>query len=114
MARTLNKSKSTTRILLIYTGGTIGMVQDYKTGVLKPINFNQIRDAVPEIRKFDYQIDVESFRPVLDSSNMQPEHWIKIAKLIEKHYENYTGFVILHGSDTLAYTASALSFMLQH
>ena len=90
------------------------MVQDYKTGVLKPINFNQIRDAVPEIRKFNYKIDVESFRPVLDSSNMQPEHWVKIAKLIEKHYDNYTGFVILHGSDTLAYTASALSFMLQH
>ena len=116
MAKNLNRSKlkSTTRILLIYTGGTIGMVKDYKAGVLKPIDFKQIQDEVPEIRKFNYKIDVESFSPVLDSANMQPAQWVRMAKLIEKHYNKYDGFVILHGSDTLAYTASALSFMLEN
>ncbi|MBL0341504.1 MAG: asparaginase [Bacteroidetes bacterium] len=114
MAQKLNRSKSCIDILIIYTGGTIGMIQDHKTGELKPINFDQIKEEVPEIRKFDYNIDVVSFNPVLDSSDMQPDHWVKMADLIQKNYNNYHGFVILHGSDTLAYTASALSFMLEN
>ncbi len=116
MAQNLNRSrnKQAARILIIYTGGTIGMVQDFKSLQLKPINFEQIREEVPEIRKFDYEIDVVSFDPVLDSSNMGPKHWIRIVEIIKKHYNRYTGFVILHGSDTLAYTASALSFMIEN
>src|SRR5688572_7159962 len=104
----------TARILIIYTGGTIGMIQDHRTGVLSPIDFSQIRREVPEINKFGYSIQVVSFDPVLDSSDMQPVHWIKIAELIRDNYDAFDGFVILHGSDTLAYTASALSFMLEN
>jgi L-asparaginase len=100
-------------ILIIYTGGTIGMVSDPKTGVLKPFNFSQIRDEVPEMSRFSHKLDVISFDPVLDSSNIGPEHWVKIAGIIEKNFKKYDGFVVLHGSDTLAYTASALSFMLE-
>jgi L-asparaginase len=116
MAHSLNRSgsKTSARILIIYTGGTIGMAKDFKTGQLKPIDFRQIRDEVPEIRKFNYKIDVVSFDPVMDSANMQPEHWIGIAELVGRHYSRYDGFVVLHGSDTLAYTASALSFMLEN
>lgn len=116
MAHSLNKSrhKSSARILIIYTGGTIGMAKDFATGQLKPIDFRQIRDEVPEIRKFNYKIDVVSFDPIMDSSNMQPEHWQGIAGIVGKHYSAYDGFVVLHGSDTLAYTASALSFMLEN
>jgi L-asparaginase len=114
MTRQLKRSQSGINILIIYTGGTIGMVQDHVTGELKPINFNQIRDEVPEISKFNYNIDVVSFHPVLDSSDMQPKHWVEMAELIKKNYNSYTGFVILHGSDTLAYTSSALSFMLEN
>jgi L-asparaginase len=116
MAKNLNRSltASSRNILIIYTGGTIGMVQDHHTGVLMPIDFSQIREAVPEIKKFNYKIDVVSFDPVIDSSDMQPAHWINIAVLIKKNYLAYDGFVILHGSDTLAYTASALSFMLEN
>ncbi len=102
------------RILIIYTGGTIGMVQDHETGVLKPIDFSQIRREVPEIKKFGYHIEVESFNPVLDSSDMHLEHWVKMANLIGDNYHRFDGFVILHGTDTLAYTASALSFMLEN
>lgn len=90
------------------------MAKDFATGQLKPIDFRQIRDEVPEIRKFNYKIDVVSFDPVMDSANMQPEHWIGIAEIVVKHYSRYDGFVVLHGSDTLAYTASALSFMLEN
>lgn len=89
------------------------MVRDPQTGVLKPFNFSQIRDEVPEMSRFSHKLDVVSFDPVLDSSNIGPEHWIKMAELIESNFKKYDGFVILHGSDTLAYTASALSFMLE-
>lgn len=108
------KSHSRASVLLIYTGGTIGMVRDHKTGTLKPVDFQQISDEVPEIGKFNYKIDVVSFNPVIDSSNMGSEHWIRMAEIIKKNYEKYTGFVILHGTDTMAYTASALSFMLEN
>ncbi len=101
-------------ILLIYTGGTIGMINDPSTGQLKPFNFKQLLDEVPELRKFDVKIDTISFEKPIDSSNMHPSDWVTITKIIEKNYNKYDGFVILHGSDTMAYTASALSFMLEN
>lgn len=101
-------------ILLIYTGGTIGMINDPVTGQLKPFNFARLLDEVPELRKFETNIDTHSFENPIDSSNMHPGTWVKLARLIEKNYNLYDGFVILHGSDTMAYTASALSFMLEN
>ncbi len=101
-------------ILLLYTGGTIGMILDRQSGVLRPFNFDNLFNYVPTLKLFDYKIDTYCFDPVMDSSNMNPEFWGKIADVIEKNYENYDGFVVLHGSDTMAYTASALSFMLQN
>lgn len=103
-----------TNILVIYTGGTIGMITDPETGVLMPFNFEQITDNVPELKRLDYKLTVHSFHPLIDSSNMDPEIWIGIARLIEKEYERFDGFVVLHGSDTMAFTASALSFMLEN
>lgn len=102
-----------TKILIIYTGGTIGMMNDPATGVLRPFNFSQIVENVPELKRLDYEITVDSFDPILDSSNMQPSVWAKLARKIGDHYKDYDGFVVLHGSDTMAYTASALSFMLE-
>lgn len=90
------------------------MVEDSLTGALNPFDFAHLTDQVPEIRKFNYAIDSISFDPIIDSSNMEPAVWVRLAKLIEQHYEQYDGFVILHGSDTMAYTASALSFMLEN
>ena len=101
-----------TKVLLIYTGGTIGMIKDSETGALKPFDFEQIKKEVPELNKFECDIDTLSFESPLDSSNMEPEVWVRIAEIIEKNYNDYDGFVILHGSDTMAFTASALSFML--
>lgn len=103
-----------TKILIIYTGGTIGMVNDAKTGTLIPFDFEQIKENVPELARLDYQLSVHSFNPILDSSNMDPEIWAELARLIKQEYENFDGFVILHGSDTMSFTASALSFMLQN
>ena len=101
------------KLLLLYTGGTIGMVQDQK-GILVPFDFNNITENVPELSRLDYQVVVISFDPILDSSNMNIDTWIEMASIIEKNYHDYDGFVILHGSDTMAYTASALSFMLEN
>jgi L-asparaginase len=103
-----------TKILIIYTGGTIGMVNDPLTGALIPFDFKQIRQNVPELARLNYHLDVHSFDPILDSSNMDPIIWAELAGLIESTYDNYDGFVVLHGSDTMAYTASALSFMLKN
>lgn len=103
-----------TKILIIYTGGTIGMVNDPKTGVLIPFDFKQIQQNVPELARLNYNLEVYSFDPILDSSNMDPQIWEELAKLIENKYEEFDGFVILHGSDTMSFTASALSFMLQN
>ena len=103
-----------TKILIIYTGGTIGMVNDAKTGTLIPFDFEQIQHNVPELARLDYQLSVHSFNPILDSSNMDPVVWAKLASLIEEKYNDYDGFVVLHGSDTMSFTASALSFMLQN
>ena len=103
-----------TKILIIYTGGTIGMVNDAKTGTLIPFDFEQIQENVPELARLDYQLAVHSFDPILDSSNMNPEIWKELAELIAQKYNDFDGFVILHGSDTMSFTASALSFMLQN
>ncbi|QQL49008.1 asparaginase [Mucilaginibacter ginkgonis] len=104
----------TCQILIIYTGGTIGMMADPVSKVLRPINFEQIMDNVPELEKLNCRIKVHSFDEIIDSSNMNQEIWGELAGLIEKHYNEVDGFVILHGSDTMAYTASALSFMLEN
>lgn len=101
-------------VLLIYTGGTIGMMQDVRTGELKPFNFKALSDQVPELEKLDICLSSISFPNPIDSSNMHPGVWIDIATIIEKNYDLYNGFVILHGSDTMSYTASALSFMLEN
>ena len=103
-----------TSILIIYTGGTIGMIKDEKTGVLKPFNFNKVYEHIPTLKKFRYKLDFHCFEPLLDSAGMNPEIWISLVAIIEDNYEKYDGFVILHGSDTMAYTASALSFMLEN
>ena len=102
------------RILLLYTGGTIGMKQDPVTLALKPFNFNQILEEVPELKKFGCEIDTYSFDPLIDSSDMQPEFWVRLAKMIQENYSRYDGFVVLHGTDTMSYTASALSFMFEN
>ncbi|WP_276089751.1 type I asparaginase [Pedobacter sp. JY14-1] len=103
-----------TSILIIYTGGTIGMINDPVKGDLVPFDFRQIRQNVPELGRLDYNLEVYSFDPILDSSNMTPDIWAQIAVLIRDSYGSYDGFVILHGSDTMAFTASALSFMLEN
>ncbi len=102
------------KILLIYTGGTIGMKTNPATGSLAPFDFTQIADEVPELHKFNIAIDSITFDPVIDSSNVQPELWVRLAQMLQTHYQHYSGFVILHGTDTMAYSASALSFMLEN
>ncbi len=103
-----------TSVLLIYTGGTIGMIQDAKNGQLRPFDFAHLTDQIPELKKFDIRLSAISFEHPIDSSDMDPTVWIKLAKMIQKNYSKYDGFVILHGSDTMAFTASALSFMLEN
>jgi L-asparaginase len=102
------------KVLLIYTGGTIGMMEDAKSKHLIPFNFKQLKEQIPELNKFDVELSAISFETPIDSSNMQPEIWVQLAKLIEKNYSKVDGFVILHGSDTMSFTASALSFMLEN
>lgn len=101
-------------VLLIYTGGTIGMVEDPRTGALHPLNFDSLQAAIPEIERFNFRIDSESFSPPLDSANVSPDFWITLADTIAANYDRYDGFVVLHGTDTMAYSASALSFMLEN
>ncbi|MBU3928710.1 MAG: asparaginase [Bacteroidetes bacterium] len=103
-----------TSILIIYTGGTIGMMADPQTGALVPFDFQQINDHIPELKNMNFHLGFHCFDPILDSSNMKPEVWIELASIIEKNYEQYDGFVVLHGSDTMAYTASAVSFLLEN
>lgn len=102
-----------TSILIIYTGGTIGMKQNPETGALSPFNFEQIEQEVPELRKFGFDLHTYSFEPPIDSSDITPDFWVSLAKIIEQNYAKYNGFVILHGTDTMSFTASALSFMLE-
>jgi L-asparaginase len=103
-----------TKILVIYTGGTIGMVQDELTGTLQPLDFKNIYQQIPILHSYELQIDFHSFDPLIDSSNVQPPFWIKLAGVIEDNYKKYHGFVVLHGTDTMAFTASALSYMLEN
>ena len=100
-------------ILLIYTGGTIGMKEDPTLGALTPFDFSQILEEVPELGKFAYKIDSHTFSPLIDSSDVEPSLWVELANLIEAKYNDYDGFVILHGTDTMAYSASVLSFMIE-
>ncbi|MCK0155613.1 asparaginase [Cellulophaga sp. F20128] len=103
-----------TKILLIYTGGTIGMIKDYESGALKAFNFNNLMKRIPELTQLACTIDSISFDKPIDSSNMNPSHWVAITNIIEEHYTHYDGFVVLHGSDTMSYTAAALSYMLEN
>lgn len=105
---------TTNSILIIYTGGTIGMIQDERSGSLKSFNFDSLLKEIPEIKKIKATIETISFSEPIDSSNMLPENWLYIAQIIFDNYEKHDGFVILHGSDTMAYTASALSFLLEN
>ena len=105
---------SKSKILIIYTGGTIGMVEDHVSKTLKPFDFNQINKELPELKKIKCKIDAVSFKNPIDSSNVSPVIWEKIGDYINSKYNDYDGFVVLHGTDTMSYTASALSFMFQH
>lgn len=107
-------SNHETSVLIIYTGGTIGMIHDPGTGTLVPIDFNHVTTHVPELAKFGFRLESVSFSPVKDSSNIDPDIWINMAQAIEDNYDRYDGFVVLHGTDTMAYSASALSFMLEN
>ena len=102
------------KIMIIYTGGTIGMIENPVTHSLHPFDFTHLIDNVPKIKKLDYEINNIQFHPPIDSANMDPERWVEIARSIADNYADYDGFVVLHGTDTMAYTASALSFMLEN
>ena len=102
------------RLMIIYTGGTIGMIRNTETGALETFNFDHLTRHVPELKQFDYILHNYQFDPPIDSSDMQPALWAKIVKIIDYNYDKFDGFVILHGTDTMAYTASALSFMLEN
>lgn len=102
------------QILLIYTGGTIGMVKDYEAEVLVPFDFSELEQRIPELRQLDCSITAKSFEQPIDSSNMSTLHWADLARMIGDAYDDYDGFVILHGSDTMSYTGAALSYMLEN
>lgn len=102
------------KILIIYTGGTIGMIENPETHVLQPFDFSHLIDNVPKVKKLDYDIANIQFNPPIDSANISPEHWRDLARAIEENYDDFDGFVVLHGTDTMAFTASALSFMLEN
>ena len=101
-------------ILIVYTGGTIGMIKDYKTGALKAFDFSRIIDKIPELEQLDCEIESISFEEPIDSSNMNTKYYVHIVEIIEANYTNFDGFVILTGSDTMAYTSSAISFMIEN
>ncbi|HRE77607.1 MAG TPA: asparaginase [Flavobacterium sp.] len=105
---------SKANILLIYTGGTIGMMKDFETGALKAFNFKKLLQRIPELKQLECDIETISFEKPIDSSNMNPQKWVEMAQIIEDNYEKFDGFVVLHGSDTMSYSASALSFMFEN
>lgn len=107
-------TKTIPNILLIYTGGTIGMIKDPETGALRAFDFENLLVRIPELKLLECTIETYSFEVPIDSSNMEPRYWVQIAKVIQTNYDAFDGFVVLHGSDTMSYTASALSFMLEH
>lgn len=102
------------KILIMYTGGTIGMIQEAGSKALKPFDFSHLAGQIPEISRLDCELKSWTLEEPVDSSDMDVEIWSELAHVIEDHYSEFDGFVILHGSDTMAYTASALSFMLEH
>ncbi len=108
------KANQKPNILLIYTGGTIGMIKDADSGVLKAFDFKKLIKGIPELKLLDCNIETVSFERPIDSSNMQISDWQKTASIIEENYANFEGFVVLHGSDTMSYSASALSFMFEN
>src|SRR5690606_3782563 len=112
LVNTASPEKARSKILIIYTGGTFGMAHD-KEGVLIPFDFELILEHLPTLRTMSLELTVVSFEHPIDSSNINPEHWQLLAQIISDHYNTHEGFVILHGTDTMAYTASALSFMLE-
>jgi len=105
---------SRSSILIIYTGGTIGMKTDAATGALVPFDFSGIYEEFPSLKRLNVDIDVQTMSPIIDSSNVSPANWVALAELIRDNYAHYDGFVVLHGTDTMSYTASALSFMLEN
>lgn len=102
------------QVLLIYTGGTIGMIENAETGALEPFNFSHLRSNVPEMKRLNFHVDTYIFDPLIDSSEISPRNWKEIAGVVKQNYNKYDGFVILHGTDTMSYTASALSFMFEN
>ena len=109
MTASINIQSEKASILLIYTGGTIGMIENPETGVLESFNFQHLKDNMPELKKLGYAVSTIQFDPAMDSSEMGPESWMKIVKIIADNYQLYDGFVVLHGTDTMSFTASALS-----
>ena len=107
-------AKRTNKVLLIYTGGTIGMGQNPRTGALEPLNFSHLLKKIPEYKQLSADVDTVQFDPPLDSSDMSPAYWVRMVDVVSENYNSYDGFVILHGTDTMAYTASALSFLLEN
>ncbi len=101
------------KVLLIYTGGTIGMVRS-SSGTLVPMDFENIKSRLPELEMLDFEVETQTFSPPIDSSNMTPATWLNLVEIIENNYKSYDGFVVLHGTDTMAYTASALSFLFHN
>ncbi|MDC1465673.1 type I asparaginase [Polaribacter sp.] len=101
-------------ILIVYTGGTIGMIKDYKTNALKAFDFSRIIDKIPELEQLECEIKSISFEEPIDSSNMNTKYYVDIVEIIESNYMKFDGFVILTGSDTMAYTSSAISFMIEN
>ena len=110
----MSSRKQIPSILVIYTGGTIGMIKDPDTGALAPFDFHTLYKHIPILENISCNIESYSFDPLIDSSNMKPAFWIKLAEVIEENYSRFDGFVVLHGTDTMAYTASVLSFMLEN
>jgi L-asparaginase len=110
--KTKAEGKNDVKVLVIYTGGTLGMVYESKTDSLVPFDFAQIPDNLPEMARLDFEISVLTFDKLLDSSNMNPTVWVNLAEIIEENYSDFDSFVILHGTDTMAYTASAISYLL--
>ncbi len=105
----MNKPK----VLIIYTGGTIGMIKNRETGSLSSVNFKHVYDHIPELKRVNAEVSSASVQKPIDSSEMNIRSWQEIATIITESYNDFDGFVVLHGSDTMAYTASALSFMLE-
>ena len=102
------------KVLVVYTGGTIGMIRDPESGHLGSVDFNSVYEHIPELKRLQIEITTLSFSDPVDSSEMGPKDWIEITNVIEKEYEHFDGFVVLHGTDTMSYAASALSFMIQN